>query len=88
MLEQQNYETPTSTSRARRAGFRCEIAADAIILDYQMPEINGGAVARPRKQIRPHVPILLTSVYERLVLTRSVDAFVSKSETRATLLAD
>lgn len=36
---------------------------DAVVLDYLMPDANGGTVAAALKAIHPHVPILLLSAY-------------------------
>ncbi len=34
---------------------------DAVIVDYQMPGMDGGEVARAMKQLRPDVPVLMLS---------------------------
>jgi CheY-like chemotaxis protein len=62
---------------------------DAVILDYCMPGMNGGEVAREMKRLRPDVPIILFS--GSLDIPSStllyVDAFVAKGEGLRPLLA-
>ncbi len=59
-----------------------------VILDYPMPDMNGGAVAREIRRTHPHVPILMLSgqidVPKRTSST--VDAFVAKGQPPAVLL--
>jgi DNA-binding NarL/FixJ family response regulator len=64
--------------------------SDAVILDYQMPEMKGDRVATQMKLAKPDVPIVLHPGDESLpedVLQSSVEAFVAKGESPVTLLA-
>jgi CheY-like chemotaxis protein len=61
----------------------------AVVLDYEMPGMNGGIVAARIRQINSEVPIILhsggcTPRTEELAL---FDSFVSKGERLATMLA-
>jgi CheY-like chemotaxis protein len=39
---------------------------DGVVLDYYMPEMDGGAVAETMRRERPEVPIMLLSAYINL----------------------
>src|ERR1035441_5880952 len=38
-------------------------SVDAVVLDYQMPGMNGDVVAAKMKRVKSHVPIMLLSAY-------------------------
>ena len=89
LLEAEGYEILTAADG--RSGLQAFISqpVDAVILDYQMPEMNGDQVASEMKRVKPGVPILLLCGYSRLPDNKlnAVDAFLSKSEPVATFLA-
>jgi CheY-like chemotaxis protein len=62
---------------------------DAVVLDYQMPGMNGDVVAAKMKRINSHIPIMLLSAYEPLPKNKlsSVDSFLSKSQPPNILLS-
>jgi response regulator RpfG family c-di-GMP phosphodiesterase len=64
-------------------------SVDAVVLDYQMPGMNGDVVAAKMKRIKSHVPILLLSAYEPLPKRKLevVDTFLSKSQPTKILLS-
>lgn len=69
--------------------FRTHVV-DAVVIDYQMPGMNGDVVAAKMKRAKRDVPILLLSAYGPLPEKKlqSVDAFLTKSqETKALLPA-
>lgn len=39
---------------------------DGVVLDYYMPEMDGGVVAQTMRQERPQIPIMLLSAYINL----------------------
>jgi len=82
LLESFGYKVWTSTSG--REGLQLFNARrfDAVLVDYQMPEMNGAQVASEMRRLKPHVPILMVSAYSALPesVTRIVNAFVSKTE--------
>lgn len=61
---------------------------DAVILDYQMPEMDGGEVATRMKDLRPQVPILMLSAVPELPdkAHGHVDGFICKGEPTAKLV--
>ena len=87
-LERFGY-TPLVASNGREAlRAAAQHWIDAVILDYRMPDLNGGDVALEMKRFRPDVPIILFSGSDVPRSTRThVDAFVAKSERISTLLA-
>jgi DNA-binding NarL/FixJ family response regulator len=64
----------------------CAIAA--VILDYHMPQMNGGEVATEIKRLRPQVPIVMLSSDDEIPepALNVVNAFVSKNEASRRLL--
>lgn len=63
---------------------------DAVVLDYQMPGMNGDVVAAKMKRIKSSVPIMMLSAYEPLPKNKlkAVDAFLSKSQPTDKLLSN
>jgi CheY-like chemotaxis protein len=62
---------------------------DAVLLDYLMPEMNGGQVAAAMRRVKPEVPILLHSACVDLPkeTIEIVDSTLSKGEGPETLLS-
>ncbi|HET6177968.1 MAG TPA: response regulator [Candidatus Sulfotelmatobacter sp.] len=62
---------------------------DAVVVDYQMPGMNGDVVAAKMKRIKSRVPIMLLSSYGPLPKNKlnSVDTFLSKSQPPSILLS-
>jgi CheY-like chemotaxis protein len=55
--------------------------ADAVLLDYGMPEMNGGELATVMKEMKPDIPVVMLSALPSLPKdARSVDVFVSKGQ--------
>jgi CheY-like chemotaxis protein len=85
-----------------RAGYRVLTAADghagleifaahpveAVVLDYSMPGMHGGEVARKMRQTKPDIPILLLSAYVGLPeeVSSLVDIYMTKGEGAPALL--
>ncbi len=85
-----------------RAGYRVLTAADgpsglalferepvnAVVLDYSMPGMHGGEVARRMRAAKPAVPILMLSAYVSLPdeAIAAVDMSMTKGEGAAALL--
>ena len=75
VLEREGYVVFTATDGP--AGIRIfrQQPIDAVVLDFAMPGMDGGAVASALREIRPNIPILLLSAY--LTLPEEVQAMVT-----------
>lgn len=62
---------------------------DAVVLDYFMPGMNGGEVAREMKRIQPQTPIILFSgsLHSLPHTVTDADAFVEKGDGMHALIA-
>jgi CheY-like chemotaxis protein len=83
------YRALTAPSGREAIELAAAFSLDAVILDYEMPELSGLDVARILKQQHPHVPILMYSA--RLPQTEIsaaglVDAYVEKEHPQALVL--
>ncbi|HVO62877.1 MAG TPA: response regulator [Terriglobales bacterium] len=81
MLEQEGYRVFTATSGQEGLRLLASGPVDAIILDYQMPPMNGAEVARLIRQKWPDVPIVMLSGFPDEVpedALKLVNAFVIK----------
>lgn len=90
LLEQEEYyEVRVASSAKDGLELYASQAVDAVIVDYQMPEMTGDYVAAQMKVTKPDIPIVLLSGHDWLPedVLRSVDAFVAKGESPATLQA-
>ena len=63
VLEREGYAVYTAPDGPSGIRLFREHSVDAVVLDYAMPGMNGGAVATALREIRPNVPILLLSAY-------------------------
>ncbi len=90
LLESFGYGVTTATrpSEGLRA-FHSE-KIDAVVLDYQMPEMNGCETARAVKAARPDVPVMILSALPWLpedAPRECIDAFLTKGEPTAALVS-
>ncbi len=81
-LEQFGYTALVASSGREALRLTAQHRADAVILDYVMPDMDGGEVARKMKRLRPDVPIILFSGSQDIEPSTfmCVDAFVPKGE--------
>jgi CheY-like chemotaxis protein len=88
LLERRGYEVVTAASAREGLEIAAARSVAAVILDYQMPEMNGHEVAIEIKRLWPQVPIVMVSGDEVIPQHASnvVDAFVSKNESSSHLL--
>lgn len=88
-LEKNGYKVLEATSGNEGLKLFLANAVDAVVLDYQMPGMNGDVVAAKMKRVKSHIPILLLSAYGPLPERKleSVDTFLTKSEGPKVLLA-
>lgn len=89
LLGGEEYEVLVASSGSEGLDLYTSQPVDAVILDYQMPEMKGDRVATQMKLAKPDVPIVLHSGDECLPedVLQSVEAFVAKGESPVTLLA-
>ena len=89
LLEENGYKVLEATGGVEGLELFLSHPVDAVVLDYQMPGMNGDVVAATMKRFRSQVPIMLLSSQELLPKNklRSVDCFLSKSQPSKTLLA-
>ncbi len=82
ILEDFGYKV--STARSGREGLEvfASNVIDAVILDYQMPEMNGELVAAEMRRTKPGVPILMLSGCVSLPETalQLVDGYIAKGD--------
>jgi CheY-like chemotaxis protein len=89
LLENNGYEVLEASGGDEGLKLFRSRNVDAVVLDYQMPGMNGDVVADKIKRINSHVPIMLLSAYGPLPKKklRSVDSFLTKSQPANILLS-
>jgi CheY-like chemotaxis protein len=82
ILEDFGYQVLTARSGREGLEVFASNAIDAVILDYQMPEMNGELVAAEMKRTNPRIPILMLSGWVSLPESalQLVDEFVAKGD--------
>jgi CheY-like chemotaxis protein len=82
LLESQGYEVFTATSGREGLAIFARHRVLAVVLDYKMPEMDGGQVAAALKRIDPAVKILLFSAYVDFPeeVSQWVDAYATKGD--------
>jgi CheY-like chemotaxis protein len=88
LLERAGYQVLTATDGDSGLEIFTAHPVEVVVLDYSMPGMHGGEVARRMRQAKPDVPILLLSAYVGLPAeVRSVvDVYMTKGEGAPTLL--
>lgn len=66
VLERAGYQVLTAIDGATGLGLFRKQMIDGVVLDYYMPEMDGGAVAETMRRERPEIPIMLLSAYINL----------------------
>jgi|SRR5450432_1976466 CheY-like chemotaxis protein len=87
LLERSGYAVLTAASAQEGLKLATTCMCDAVLLDYQMPGMNGHEVASEIRLVRPSLAIILLSGSE--VPTQAlalVDAFVPKLDSNQQLL--
>src|SRR5271156_3251493 len=89
LLENNGYEVLEATGGDEGLKLFLSHPVDAVVLDYQMPGMNGDVVAAKMKRVKSHVPIMLLSAYGPLPNRKlqAVDTFLSKSQPPKILLS-
>jgi len=82
ILEDFGYKVLTASSAREGLEIFASHVIDAVILDYQMPEMNGELVAAEMRRTKPRVPILMLSGWVLLPESalQLVDEYVAKGD--------
>jgi CheY-like chemotaxis protein len=87
LLERSGYAVLTAASARQGLRLVTMCKCDAVLLDYEMPEMNGHEVAFEIKRVRPELMVILLSGTEvPMQALALVDAFVPKLEASQQLL--
>ena len=80
----ETFDFRVTTASSGREGLqllRSKKKVDAVVVDYQMPGMDGGEVARAVKDLRPAMPVLVLSALPLLPQEEPrecIDAFLTK----------
>jgi len=82
LLEREGYEVLTAGDGDTGLDIFDKQSVDLVILDYRMPEPNGGIVANRMRASHPDVPIIMLSAYLHPPeeVNGVVDAYITKGE--------
>jgi CheY-like chemotaxis protein len=82
LLEENGYKVLTAMRGRDAVHIFASNPVDLVLLDYHMPQMDGGVAAMHMRACKPDVPIALLSGDEWLPprALEAVDAFISKSE--------
>ena len=88
ILERSGYEVLTAEDGPHGLELFRDQDVHGVVLDYFMPGMDGGLVARQMKQLKPAIPILMLSAYFSLPdhALDHVDAFITKGQSPEILL--
>jgi CheY-like chemotaxis protein len=84
MFEGLGFKVLTATSGKQGLRLAAENPVDVVVTDYEMPGMNGEALAVAIKAIKPRVPVVLFSGSTLVPLSarRVIDAFCDKAGSR------
>jgi len=82
MLENHGFQVLTATDGQQGIALFAQHDVDLVVLDFYMPDLNGGQVAAEMRRRRPTVPIIFLSAYFSLPsdALELADAFITKGE--------
>jgi CheY-like chemotaxis protein len=89
LLETFDFHVTTATTAKEGLRYFRSRDVDAVVLDYEMPDMNGGQVARKMKSMRADVPVLMLSALPWLpndAPRECIDVFVTKGGPTAALV--
>ena len=89
LLWNHGYNVLISTNGSQGVELVKSLPIDAVILDFQMPGMDGGMVATQIKEFKPNVPVMMLTAHESLPdeVLDQVDMFFPKGESTQELLA-
>ena len=82
VLEDFGYKVSTASSAREGLEIFASHVIDAVILDYQMPEMNGELVAAEMRRTKPRVPVLMLSGWVSVPesVFQLVDGYIAKGD--------
>ncbi len=82
MLENHGFRVLTASDGQQGIALFEQHQVDLVVLDFYMPDLNGGQVAAEIRRRRPTVPIIFLSAYFSLPsdALEMADAFITKGE--------
>lgn len=88
ILESEGYKVRSAADGESALQIFAAHPIDLVLLDYSMPGMNGGAVARQMKARRPRAPIMIVSANQQLpkAALACADFFLDKGQGPALLL--
>ena len=88
LLEREGYEVLTASDGPTGLQLFASRPVDLVVLDYNMPEVNGATVARKMRALKPKVPLIMFSAYFEppVEAVAFIDAYVAKGENPRVLL--
>jgi len=88
LLERAGYRVLTALDGKAGLDLFEREPVEAVILDFSMPGMSGGEVAKRMREVKPAVPILMLSAYTSLPpeVSQSVDLAMTKGEGAPALL--
>lgn len=89
ILESEGFEVLSAVDGEQALRMFARQPVDLVLLDYVMPGIDGGVVAKAIKNHNPAVPVVIVSAspVEDMQSLGCVDCFISKGDGPALLLA-
>ena len=88
-LEEEGYEVYSAMTGEEALEKLPEIGPDLVILDINMPCMNGIEVLRRMKEIKPQLPVILSSAYQEFkqnLASWASDEYIVKSANMQELL--
>lgn len=88
LLESAGYAVLTASTGQEALDIFNARQFDAVVVDYSMPEMDGGALSALMKQQKPRMPVIMLSAYSgaRDDVDKVVDAFIEKGSDPEDLL--
>ncbi len=88
MLESRGFKVLTASDGRQGLEVFAANKVDLVVLDYFMPDMNGGEVAAELRRCRPDLPIIFLSAYFSLPpeALELADAFITKGDPPDALL--
>lgn len=87
LFEAEGFQVLTALDGPRGIELFQKHPVDIVILDYSMPGMDGIAVAKTLKKLRPAVPIIMLSAYAvPAKASESLDAIITKGESPAVII--